>query len=248
MSRNENPKKTGTREWSDDSFNFITGCRYNCRYCYARKMAVRFGRLNGDWSEMTPVNNWESRMRKTMEKCDKTVMVPTTHDLYPEFNELNLAVLKSLTMVYRRVLVVTKGSPAAVDYLTHNLRRWSDEMAARFEFRFTITSHQEELVSYWEPGAPSLHDRFRSMTFAIQRGFKVSVSIEPFLSEPRNLIDILPEGVSEIWVGIMDQPPREHPRFKSLYSRENLLNIAYDLADDDRVKFKDRFRKRTGML
>ena len=36
-------------EWCDHTWNFITGCRHNCPYCYARKMTDRFSgdvRLN----------------------------------------------------------------------------------------------------------------------------------------------------------------------------------------------------------
>lgn len=36
-------------EWCDHTWNFITGCRHNCLYCYARKMTDRFSgdvRLN----------------------------------------------------------------------------------------------------------------------------------------------------------------------------------------------------------
>lgn len=44
-------------EWCDHTWNPITGCRHNCQYCYARRMAARFSgdvRLNkmakGDYS------------------------------------------------------------------------------------------------------------------------------------------------------------------------------------------------------
>jgi protein gp37 len=30
-------------EWCDDSWNPITGCRHGCKYCYARRLAKRFG-------------------------------------------------------------------------------------------------------------------------------------------------------------------------------------------------------------
>ncbi len=35
-------------DWTDYSWNPITGCRNNCEYCYARKIATRFG---GHWNE-----------------------------------------------------------------------------------------------------------------------------------------------------------------------------------------------------
>ncbi|MCL2053137.1 MAG: phage Gp37/Gp68 family protein [Oscillospiraceae bacterium] len=30
-------------DWSNKSWNPITGCLNNCRYCYAQKQAQRFG-------------------------------------------------------------------------------------------------------------------------------------------------------------------------------------------------------------
>ena len=29
-------------EWTDYTWNSITGCEYNCFYCYARRIAMRF--------------------------------------------------------------------------------------------------------------------------------------------------------------------------------------------------------------
>jgi DNA repair photolyase len=37
-------KEYGTREWASTNVNFITGCSNNCLYCYARAMAIKFGK------------------------------------------------------------------------------------------------------------------------------------------------------------------------------------------------------------
>lgn len=34
----------GTKEWADSNVNCYLGCSNNCRYCYAKKMAIRFNR------------------------------------------------------------------------------------------------------------------------------------------------------------------------------------------------------------
>jgi len=36
-------------EWTDFTWNPVTGCRHNCPYCYARKMSRRFGQT---WREL----------------------------------------------------------------------------------------------------------------------------------------------------------------------------------------------------
>ena len=35
-------KNQGTQEWSVKTINCCTGCSHDCRYCYAKGMAVRF--------------------------------------------------------------------------------------------------------------------------------------------------------------------------------------------------------------
>lgn len=44
---------SGTKEWADYNVNCIKGCYNNCRYCYAKVMAKRFGRSTDDtWKNM----------------------------------------------------------------------------------------------------------------------------------------------------------------------------------------------------
>ena len=46
-------KTTGTHEWCDSNVNCYYGCSRNCRYCYARHMAIRFKRIekHEDWAD-----------------------------------------------------------------------------------------------------------------------------------------------------------------------------------------------------
>ena len=43
---------SGTQEWASQTVNFISGCSHDCKYCYAKSMAIRFGRNTPD--------NWKS--------------------------------------------------------------------------------------------------------------------------------------------------------------------------------------------
>ena len=38
----------GFKEWTANSVNCCTGCSNNCRYCYAKGMAIRFKRLTAE--------------------------------------------------------------------------------------------------------------------------------------------------------------------------------------------------------
>ena len=53
-------------DWCDSTWNPVTGCRHGCEYCYARKIAKRFG---GCWRlDLQPDANWRGNVgdRKLM--------------------------------------------------------------------------------------------------------------------------------------------------------------------------------------
>jgi protein gp37 len=53
-------------DWADSTWNPVTGCRHSCEYCYARKIAGRFG---GCWRlDLQPDANWRGNVgdRKLM--------------------------------------------------------------------------------------------------------------------------------------------------------------------------------------
>ncbi len=35
---------TGTEEWAESNINIADGCQHDCKYCYAKEMAIRFKR------------------------------------------------------------------------------------------------------------------------------------------------------------------------------------------------------------
>ncbi len=53
LEKEEHKVTSGTKEWADSNFNCILGCLNDCRYCYAKMMAHRFGRIRGNsWRNM----------------------------------------------------------------------------------------------------------------------------------------------------------------------------------------------------
>lgn len=57
---------SGTKEWADYNVNCIKGCYNNCRYCYAKMMAKRFGRSTDDtWENMEVQENILSKISKS---------------------------------------------------------------------------------------------------------------------------------------------------------------------------------------
>ncbi len=194
--------KTGTREWSAHSANCIIGCEHNCRYCFAKANALRFGCIKtaDEWG-VERVN--EKAFEKSVVTHRGVVMFPTSHDITAAHLGKCLEYLAALILGGNRVLVVTKPHYMCV-------AKMCDVFAAdkaQIEFRFTIGSTNDETLSYWEPGAPNFEERYSCLKLAYGKGFKTSVSMEPLLCDPvraENLFYTLSPYASEIWIGAMN--------------------------------------------
>lgn len=190
----------GTKEWADSNVNCYFGCSNNCRYCYAKKMAIRFKRkTDKTWKNMEPN---QKAIEKGYSKRKGRIMFPTSHDITLESLSGCLTVLKKLLDAYNEVLITTKPNLSCTKMLCNSFYKKRDLI----QFRFTITSNNNELLSFWEPNAPLFEERLDSLIHAYNRGYKTSISIEPFLDEnPYELIKTLIPYVNEsIWIGKMN--------------------------------------------
>jgi len=196
-------RKTGTAEWAEVNLNIAQGCSHGCRYCYARHNAVtRFKRVEAD-SWPTEVVDQDRVTKRYGLRAGKTIMFPTAHDITPAILDDCVTVLKKVLGAGNRVLIVTKPHLECVQRMCAELEEWKDQVL----FRFTIGATNDEVLSFWEPNAPSFAERMDSLAFASTRGWQTSVSIEPML-DPKH-IDILVLAVQQwvtdtIWIGKMN--------------------------------------------
>lgn len=235
----------GTKEWADSNVNCCTGCSNNCRYCYAKKMAIRFGRAT---KETWPIMKIRSEDVETdYNKRDGRIMFPTSHDITPEVKDACFTVLNKLLEAGNEVLITTKPRLEIIQEICSLFFNFKDQI----QFRFTITSANDELLEFWEPGAPNLIERIKSLNLAFALGYKTSVSIEPFLDAiPEFLVYMIYEQVTEsIWIGKMNHISRQYEseeekiRYKILrnnYSDSNLLRTYRVLKTTPKVRFKDK--------
>jgi DNA repair photolyase len=245
---------SGTKEWADYNINCIKGCANNCRYCYAKIMAKRFGRATEEtWKDMIIR---ESMVQKNYRKYKGRVMFPSSHDIVEdsEVKEACLTVLEKLVQANNQVLVTTKPFYSVTNEITSKYVEKKDNI----QFRFTITSNNNEILSFWERNAPLYEERLRSLILASERGYKTSVSIEPFLDKnPVPLIDELTPYVTEsIWIGPMNHMPRkniqaqdipEYERIREIKRYENLVKIYKALKDRPLIRFKDSMLIKLGL-
>jgi DNA repair photolyase len=251
MSTTSNKLKTGTKQWAPNSENCIIGDVNNCRYCYAKKNYVRFKRGTPDsWTTM----RYNPRCQKRIFKHDGLIMFPTSHDLHMETQQWWLPFLRGLLEKGNDVLIVSKPREAVICLICHELAEFKDHI----EFRFTIGSAINDVLRFWEPGAPSFHERLAALMTAHVLGFRTSVSIEPLLDyDPSILIEMIRPYVTEtIWIGCMNHMSvsdfardemQWYDRMIEINSRENMQKIYAAFWTDPAIRWKDSVQRLLGV-
>jgi hypothetical protein len=149
----------------------------------------------------------------------KVFMAFSTHDIYPETVAAATSVFEKMMLAGHCVLVVSKPNLFCIKYICEKLALYtqprkmdpiSNATAIRrttgyLQFRFTIGTDDAKIMSAWEPFAPKLEERLECLKYAYDHGFITSISMEPLLSEPYKLIEIVAPYVRDsIWIGEMN--------------------------------------------
>ena len=249
-------RSSGTKEWASHNVNCCLGCSNACLYCYAREMALRYGRIkNGDeWATEVVNKKAVGEERKLL---DGTVMFPTTHDITPGNLDACIIVLKKLLEAGNHVLIVSKPRREIIDLLCHLFQDFKNQIL----FRFTIGVREKGLSEFWEPGAPCFIERIQSLVIAYDEGFKSSVSMEPLL-EPwniRSLVGYVQGTVTDsIWIGSANKLrqrtgwtlPGDHPEILRLLewqTPEQMREIYEQLKGNPKIRWKDSYKKALGL-
>jgi hypothetical protein len=255
------PKKSvfGTSEWAAHNANILLGCQHDCRYCYAKAMAMRFGRATPEsWS--TPVLNTKAFSAKRGKKVG-TIMFPTTHDIHPDNLKECLEYLQKLLVVGNSVLIVTKPHKECIDKLTAELGAYKKQIL----FRFTIGSPRSEVLKFWEPGAPSFEERRDALILAHLRGFQTSISSEPMLDDLEGMTHLFlatkPYLTNSIWMGKAndliarlsfngqkDSEVLKRAHYLIDYWTDDTVKILYKaLKSEPLIKWKESIKKIVGL-
>ena len=116
LKRSKNKKAiSGTREWADSNVNCVSGCSNDCRYCYAKNMAKRFGRATEEtWKIMKII---QTKVNKNYGKKQGRIMFPSSHDITadPEIENACFSVLLNILDNGNEVLVTTKPSFSTIE-------------------------------------------------------------------------------------------------------------------------------------
>lgn len=245
---------SGTKEWSVKSVNCVNGCSHACRYCYARwDAAERYGRIApADWETMRVRPH---DVRKRHKRYDGRVMFPTTHDITPAVLDDCITVIGNLLEARNELLIVSKPHLGCIQEICRTFLK----ERSRIMFRFSIGAIDDQVLSYWEPGAPPFAERFQALVSAHAWTFATSVSCEPLLdaSDAVKLFRKLEPYVSDsIWFGKMNRidqrvidgtSPEAIEAIKRGQTDERIREIYEALKDEPKVRWKESYKAVLGI-
>jgi DNA repair photolyase len=245
-------RKTGTKEWSTESNNFLTGCSHGCKYCYSTNDAVyRFKRVTPvEWQKPKINKNNFNQKAKLIEG---RIMMPSTHDLFPEFMQETLDYLQRWLAVGNQILIVSKPHFSVIKEICDKMQEYKSQIV----FRFTIGSMDDAILKFWEPGAPSFEERLASLQYAFNAGYQTSVSSEPYLDGNviHLAIKLLPFVTDSMWIGLLNKGDmRVHTdnwrkedlaqleAVKAVQTEKKVKIIYYALKDVPKIRWKDSIK------
>lgn len=244
-------KSSGTYEWASSTANCISGCERGCWYCYAKAMAVRFGRCKPeDWTT-------EKKVAPIIGKRRGRIMAPSAHDITIHNYSWVRDFLAQILGLGNRVLIVSKPEEEVIAGLVRDLAKWQDMI----EFRFTIGSADDKVLSLWEPNAPSFEERLTALAIAHHAGFKTSVSIEPMLDDrPWDVAAKVKPMADTIWFGLPrqlkqrltlngapEEVMREAERLVEVQSDDWVKALFHAWLHEEKARWKDSIRKIVGL-
>jgi DNA repair photolyase len=250
--------KFGTKEWSDYNVNCVSGCSHDCRYCYAKSMAIQYERKTPDnWKD--EVIRTSQLSKKFMKRKDgKRFMFPTTHDITPTNLSACIQKLTRLLAPGNEGIIVTKPHLDCVKALCDVFPMFKDQ----FIFRFTIGSSNSDTLKFWEPGAPDFDERLSSLKYAHLNGYQTSVSCEPMLDN--NIQDVvekvLPYVTETVWIGKPnmlksrlslnghndEETMARADRLMQSLSDQFIWDLYGKYKDNPKIRWKDSIKKVVG--
>lgn len=223
----------GWKEWVDKTVSLQVGCENNCKYCWARVLGHRRGYV--------PVwDDWEKPRDKKQPDFLRVkygvVGFPGTHDIHESNLEKSIKTIKILVDYGNNVILVTKGLNLIVSKLIDALCMYKDKV----EFRFSFSTNYDDLIKKLEGNSPLYKEKKFALQLAFQRGFRTSISMEPYISS--NLVEIindLKEFVSSkiFFVGVMNH------RTSLGYRYDEIKELEYLYTDETRKQIKEELEQ-----
>ena len=187
----------------DYCLNPYTGCQINCAYCYARLFMRRYSGHREPWGQFVDVKiNAPELLRRQLDKAKPgTVWISSVCDPYQP--------LEAKYGLTRRCLMelAKKGFPVNIQTKSSLVLRDVDVFQGfeTIEVGFTITTDDERIASFFEPGATPVEERMRALHKIHSLGIKTFAFLGPLLpGNPQRLIQRLQGKVDEVLIDKMN--------------------------------------------
>lgn len=246
----------GTLEWACRNFNVCAGCEHDCRYCYAKSMAIRFQRSTPEsWKDQIPL---PEKLIEAGKGKPTRIMFPSTHDITPECLDICMDALDRMLKRGHTVLIVSKPHAQCITAICDRFGDYKDTLI----FRFTIGSAANNVLKAWEPHAPQFEERLLSLEMAHAQGYQTSVSCEPMLdgAVERVVTAVLPFVSETVWIGVMNDvkqrltlngaTPEVHRMGQDLVAtcnRDMIKDLYSRLKENPKIRWKDSTRGMLGL-
>jgi len=208
----------------DYCVNPYTGCRVNCRYCYARLFMKRYSGHKEPWGEFVDVKvNAPEVLSKQLQRAKKgTVWISSVCDPYQPLEakyELTRRCLKELVRTQFPVNIQTKSK-----LVLRDLDLFQD--FETIEVGFTITTNEEKTAALFEPGAATVAERLKALEKLHSSGIRTFAFIGPLLpGNPEKLVADLSGLVDKVFIDRMNYLGQIKAFYRQLYTAQKV--IAY---------------------
>ena len=220
----------------DYCINPYVGCSHGCRYCYATFMKKYTGHTEA-WGSFVDVKiNAPEILQKQLKRARMgRVMISSVTDAYQP--------IESKYKLTRQCLEILLQSQFPVDILTKSPLVLRDiDLIKKFkdiEVGITITTHDEKISRVFEPNAPSIIARIRTLKTLHDSRIKTYAFIGPVLPmNPEALSEKINPHVDSIIIDRMNYPSKTF----TIYNRMNLSKwLDKDFIDDIIQRLKNGF-------
>jgi DNA repair photolyase len=220
-------------------------------------MKIRFKQLDGrEWKEeQLRVDPQTARISKRSGR----IMYPTAHDLTPQHLEAHVIFIRRQLEVGNTLLIVSKPHLECIERLCQEFAEYKEHIT----FRFSIGSNDNQVLKFWEPGAPVFEERLEALRSAHAQGFITSVSIEPMLEGDVDTLiaTVSPFVTDTIWLGKINRlksilavngfkQPEILVRANGLISTQNdesIKGIYERYKENPKIRFKESIKKVVGL-
>ena len=169
------------------TMNHVLGCSHGCKYCYAFRMAKRFGQVENydDWCHPEIVDNTlellEDELSRKRKEPVKRVFMSFMTDPFPYYTNGDWDTQYDIVNLSCESIELINSHGIPVTTLTKGITpKRIIGMHPENEFGTTFTTFDLTDTGKWEPGAAEPYVRFDTLFKLANAGEKTWLSIEPF--------------------------------------------------------------------